>query len=115
MGSGGKRFEEDLEDYFLYTGAGISVEVSSLAYFVINGAWDKDSRRGATAWVQDRVPGEALYQTAVCDASSATMVEIRAGLLLHEWAVNRQLVNVCVRTDFLVFDSLFVVFFFLSA
>lgn len=58
------------------------MEVSSLAYFVIDGAWDKDSRRGAAAWVQDRVPGEALYQTAVCDASPATMVEIRVGLVL---------------------------------
>lgn len=67
----------------------------SLACFVIDGAWDKDSRRGAAA---------------VCDASWATMVELRVGLLLLEWAVNRQLVNVCIRTDCLVFDSLFVVF-----
>ncbi|KAI8554241.1 hypothetical protein RHMOL_Rhmol05G0083200 [Rhododendron molle] len=88
MGSGGKRFEEDLEDYFLYTRAGISVEVSSLAYLVIDITWDKNSRRGAAA---------------VCDASSATMVELRVGLLLLEWAVNGRLVNVCIRTDCPVF------------
>lgn len=31
------------------------------------------------------------------------MVEIRAGLLLLEWAINRQLVNVCIKTDCQVF------------
>lgn len=58
-----------LEDYFLYTRAGTSKEAPSLAYFVIDGALDKDSCRGAAAWVQDRASGEALFQTSVCDAS----------------------------------------------
>lgn len=36
-------------------------------------------------------------------ASSATLVEIRAGLLLLQWAQNRKISSICIQTDCLVF------------
>lgn len=47
---------------------------------------------------------EELQQVRLCDASLAVLVEIRAGLMLLEWAGNRKLlVNICIQTDRLMF------------
>lgn len=54
-------------------------------------------------------------------ASSATSVEIQAGLLLLQWAQNRKISSICIQTDCLVFvqgllkpDRLVLLFIWLS-
>lgn len=38
-----------------------------------------------------------------CMASSATVVEIKAGLILMEWAIKEKLRGICIKTDCLTF------------
>lgn len=48
---------------------------------------------------------EVLHQTLVCEASSATLVEIWAGLLLLQWVLNRNISNVLYSNRLLSFCS----------
>ncbi|KAI8530694.1 hypothetical protein RHMOL_Rhmol11G0079500 [Rhododendron molle] len=88
---------------FLYVKQGVIVEDQLFACFVTDGAWDKVTGRGAAAWVQEGGADAGLFQTAVCQASSAALVEIKAGLLLLEWANHNRIPNICIKTDSLVF------------
>lgn len=54
---------------------------------------------GAAAWVQEVDCGEAKGQVVQCVASSATLVEIMAGLLLLlllQWALKERLEWLCI-------------------
>lgn len=59
---------------------------------------------GAAAWVQQVDCGEVKGQAVQCVASSATLVEIMAGLLLLlQWALKERLEWLCIKTDCSVF------------
>lgn len=78
----------------------ISEDVES---FVIDGAWDIEVGNGAAAWVKNRGVKEDEFLAEQCSASSATIVEIRAGLLLLKWAIGRGISKLTIYTDYLVF------------
>ncbi|KAI8538724.1 hypothetical protein RHMOL_Rhmol09G0126500 [Rhododendron molle] len=63
------------------------VEGLGLVLFLLDGAWQASSRRGVMAWVHvDGGGQEVAHHVDKCNSSSATLGEIRAGLLVLEWA-----------------------------
>lgn len=64
---------------FLSTKRGeAAVNEGNLEVFVVDGAWDiKTCRGAAAAWASGRSVKESAGQVSICRASSATLVEIR--------------------------------------
>lgn len=67
------------------------------------GAWFASSNTGDAAWVLDIGEVEAPYQVVQCKASSATLMEIRAGLMVLQWASQQGMEKICIKTDCEVF------------
>lgn len=67
------------------------------------GAWFASSNTGDAAWVLDTGEVEAPYQVVQCKASSATLMEIRAGLMVLQWASQQGMEKICIKTDCEVF------------
>lgn len=62
----------------------------------MDGSWKADSGHGVAAWEQVSEDGqEVAHQVAVCSASSASMVEIRAGISALQWAVGQGFFTDC--------------------
>lgn len=69
----------------------------------IDGAWDAETGRGAAAWVKLSNNKEVMFEVKRSIASSATVVEIQAGILALERAVREGVRAICIKTDSLVF------------
>lgn len=75
-----------------------------LVSFVIDGAWIAGSSSGAATWVLESSGGEPIHQSISClTRSSATAVDVQAGLLVLECSIKENLKIICIKTDCLVF------------
>ncbi|KAG5565015.1 hypothetical protein RHGRI_001030 [Rhododendron griersonianum] len=65
--------------------------------------WQAGTGVGVAVWVQDGSCAEPEGQFLQGMASPATLVEIKAGLLLMEWAYKEKMQGICIKTDCSVF------------
>lgn len=84
---------------FCFTRAGCEANRGQLISFVTDGAWLAGSNVGVAALVLEAAEGEDGHQAVQCLASSATVVEGRAVLLVLDWAIRQQLKRICIKTD----------------
>ncbi|XP_058217473.1 uncharacterized protein LOC131328555 [Rhododendron vialii] len=87
------------ETCFLFDESSMDIEVGVVSSFVVDGAWLAATGVGAAAWVQEGSCREAKGQVMQCMASSATVMEIKAGLILMEWAIKEKLRGIYIKTD----------------
>ncbi|KAI8563505.1 hypothetical protein RHMOL_Rhmol03G0115700 [Rhododendron molle] len=89
--------------FFCFKNARVDGINQGLVSFVSDGAWSASSCTGAAAWVLETGEVEAPYQVVQCKASSATLMEIRAGFMVLQWANQQGLEKFCIKTDCEVF------------
>ncbi|KAI8554346.1 hypothetical protein RHMOL_Rhmol05G0091700 [Rhododendron molle] len=88
---------------FCFKKPGSGEEHGKLFPFVSFGAWLVSSNTGAAAWVMETGEVDVPYQAVQCKASSATLVEITAGLMVLQWAIQQKMERICIKTDCEVF------------
>ncbi|KAI8563572.1 hypothetical protein RHMOL_Rhmol03G0119800 [Rhododendron molle] len=82
---------------FWFQKPGVLLDEGKRSTFVIDGAWHEASFRGAAAWVQNGKDRESTFQVQLFNATSATLVEIKAGIMVLEWAISHGIAEVRIN------------------
>lgn len=88
---------------FCFSKPGLGENHTGWVNFVTDGAWLADSNIGAAVWVLESSEEDPPYQCVQCRALSASFVEIRAGLMVLQWALEQKMDSICIKTDCAVF------------
>ncbi|XP_058194416.1 uncharacterized protein LOC131311103 isoform X1 [Rhododendron vialii] len=103
-GMGGACVADKGSASFIFQKDGLGDDGRAPWVFITDGAWCENTRKGVAAWA--RVGGrqrERVSQVVEAKASSATLVEVKAGILVLLRAVSNNVKELCIQTDSAVF------------
>lgn len=95
-GMGGACVSDKGSASFIFRKDGLGDDGRAPWVFVTDGAWCENTRKGVADWVR-------VGQVVEAKASSATLVEVKVGILVFLRAVSNNVKELCIQTDSAVF------------